>query len=264
MESQLQKRIYRQEQTNLTKTRRDFIMETEKKTLNNTEIFFIDNEEYPVTASALYKALNLSLSHFSQWCTKNIVNNLLAIENEDYKTVDIESSKAVSKTKIKIDYALTYNFAKRLCLLSNSDTGKEWYKILDNYDKASNTKGIESNTILKANLEDDIPQENHSYWILTMYPKFELLMDHFKITEERLYIELYNEFENRHIDIDLNQIADDFCYRYSLNECCIMEAIGHTAQIRKSFEKMVDELLNQCNLTLENKKPKKKTTIFMY
>lgn len=73
-----------------------------------------------VSARELYKTLGYTDSQFSRWSKKNIIENLYAIENEDYVGFDTNV-----EGNIVSDYALTTNFAKKLCMLSKTKVGEK-------------------------------------------------------------------------------------------------------------------------------------------
>lgn len=105
-----------------------------------------------------------------------------------------------------------------------------------------------------------IQNKRYSYWTSKMFPKYQLLMEHFGITQyKELYKQLYRELQNTYPDIELNQIIDDYCYENHLETCFTLDAIEHNKTVRILFERMVDNLLEKYNLTPESKHIKYKT-----
>lgn len=107
-----------------------------------------------------------------------------------------------------------------------------------------------------------LPKKKWSYWSTKMFPKYQLLTDYFQISYKELYKNLYNEMKNTYPDIDLNQEIDDFCYENSLESCYTLDVIEHNKTLRKLFESIVDNLLEQNNLTDTNNINTKIPTIF--
>lgn len=109
-------------------------------------------------------------------------------------------------------------------------------------------------------VQKSLPKKRFSYWSSKMFPKYQLLMDHFGIDKNKdLYKQLYREFHNTYPDIEINQIVDDYCYENKLDSCFTLDAIEHDKTVRKLFESMVDGLLEKYDLGLENVVVKEKT-----
>lgn len=107
-----------------------------------------------------------------------------------------------------------------------------------------------------------LPKKKWSYWSTKMFPKYQLLTDYFQISYKELYKNLYNEMKNTYPDIDLNQEIDDYCYENHLESCYTLDVIEHNKTLRKLFESIVDNLLEQNNLTDINNINTKIPTIF--
>ena len=112
------------------------------------------------------------------------------------------------------------------------------------------------------NKPQQLPKKKWSYWSTKMFPKYQLLTDYFQISYKELYKNLYNEMKNTYPDIDLNQEIDDYCYENSLQSCYTLDVIEHNKTLRKLFESIVDNLLEQNNLTDTNNINTKIPTIF--
>ena len=110
--------------------------------------------------------------------------------------------------------------------------------------------------------EPKLPKKKWSYWSTKMFPKYQLLTDYFQISYKELYKNLYNEMKNTYPDIDLNQEIDDYCYENHLESCYTLDVIEHNKILRKLFESIVDNLLEQNNLTDTNNTNTKIPTIF--
>lgn len=107
-----------------------------------------------------------------------------------------------------------------------------------------------------------LPKKKWPYWSTKMFPKYQLLTDYFQISYKELYKNLYNEMKNTYPDIDLNQEIDDYCYENHLESCYTLDVIEHNKTLRKLFESIVDNLLEQNNLTDTNNINTKIPTIF--
>lgn len=111
-------------------------------------------------------------------------------------------------------------------------------------------------------VKKSLPKKRFSYWSSKMFPKYQLLMEHFGIPSKQngiLYKELYKEFHNTYPDIEINQIVDDYCYDNGLDGCFTLDAIEHDKTVRKLFETMVDRLLEKYDLLSENMEVREKT-----
>lgn len=95
--------------------------------------------------------------------------------------------------------------------------------------------------------EQSKPKRKYSYWTSKMFPKYEELMDYLEYDSNgKLYKYLYKEFNEIYPDYDLRQVADDYCYENKLDTCFTLDAIEHDKTVRKLFERMVDNLLEEC------------------
>lgn len=103
--------------------------------------------------------------------------------------------------------------------------------------------------------EQPRPKRKYSYWTSKMFPKYEELMDYLGYESNgELYKYLYKEFNDIYPDYDLRQVADDYCYENKLETCFTLDAIEHDKTIRKLFERMVDNLLEECKKEDEERK----------
>lgn len=103
--------------------------------------------------------------------------------------------------------------------------------------------------------EQSKPKRKYSYWASKMFPKYEELMDYLGYESNgELYKYLYREFNDMYPDYDLRQVADDYCYENKLETCFTLDAIEHDKTVRKLFERMVDNLLEECKKEDEERK----------
>ena len=117
---------------------------------------------------------------------------------------------------------------------------------------------------IKTEMKTALPynKKKVSYWTRKMFPKYNLLTEHFNITNTELYKNLYHEMQNTYPDVDLNQLQEDYCYENKLNGCYTLDAIEHTPKIRILFESIVDNILDQHGLSLSDPTETKYKTIF--
>lgn len=78
------------------------------------------NKDGRVTARGLYEFLELAKGQFSRWAKSNILDNAFAVDGVDYQGFDIyvEGNKT-------IDYKISLDFAKKLCMISKSERGEQ-------------------------------------------------------------------------------------------------------------------------------------------
>ena len=111
--------------------------------------------------------------------------------------------------------------------------------------------------------EQSRPKRKYSYWTSKMFPKYEELMDYLGYESNgELYKYLYREFNDIYPDYDLHQVADDYCYENKLETCFTLDAIEHDKTVRKLFERMVDNLLEECKKEDEESRTKNKNCLF--
>ena len=109
-------------------------------------------------------------------------------------------------------------------------------------------------------MKKSLPKKKFSYWSSKMFPKYQLLLEHFNLSSYKdLYRELYLEFVNMYPNMDLNQLVDDYCTIHRVDSCFTMDAIEANAKIRDLFTEMVDYILETYHLV---ETPVRKKTIF--
>ena len=261
------------------------------------EIALQIDENGMTTASNLYAFLELHPAHFSDWCKRNIKNNKFATENEDYIVFTIESENPKIGGRPKTDYKITSEFAKKLSMTGNTEKHEQarQYFIACEQGLKIATKKLQDTTLQQNQFTQElvsaiktvndtlqsmndriskleklqqpkqnpqIPKKRFSYWSSKMFPKYQLLMDYFGISQYKdLYKQLYWELENTYPEIELNQLIDDYCYENHLDSCFTLDAIEHDKTVRQLFEGIVDNLLHKYDLLPESNTVKH-TTIF--
>ena len=83
------------------------------------------NEGNKVSARELYDFLGLRAKDFSRWCKTNIDNNAFAVENTDFTRLRIDAETPTGGKIQRTDYALTIEFAKKLCMTSKTERGEQ-------------------------------------------------------------------------------------------------------------------------------------------
>lgn len=77
-----------------------------------------------VSARNLYTYLGYDSGQWKRWYTKNILNNQFAFENEDYQVFDSQSKSDKGGRPTK-NFALSIDFAKKICMMSKTKKGEE-------------------------------------------------------------------------------------------------------------------------------------------
>ncbi len=82
------------------------------------------DENGNTTAKKLYEFLQMDKSQYARWYKSNILENPFAIENEDFKVLDInvENSKGGRPTQ---DFKLSANFAKKLSMQGKTERAEQ-------------------------------------------------------------------------------------------------------------------------------------------
>jgi phage anti-repressor protein len=83
----------------------------------------IDEDGF-TTAKKLYKWLELSPQHYSDWCKKNILENEFATEDEDYK-INSRPKGSLTGRGNTTDYKLSASFAKKLSMQQKNERGEQ-------------------------------------------------------------------------------------------------------------------------------------------
>lgn len=82
-----------------------------------------EQERQSVSARDLYQKLDYDLSHWSRWSRKNIIKNPFASKHIDYEVFALRAKTPDGRPTT--DYALTIDFAKKLCMLSRTEMGEK-------------------------------------------------------------------------------------------------------------------------------------------
>lgn len=82
------------------------------------------NDEGQCTARELYEFLELNPAHFARWAKSNIVDNGFAEENVDYLRITYDGETPTGGIVKRDDYMLKPEFAKKLCMTSQTSKGE--------------------------------------------------------------------------------------------------------------------------------------------
>ena len=102
----------------------DSLIQITKNTINDAEI-------NSVNAREIYDYLGLAKGQFSRWI-KTAIEKYDFIQNEDFLSIDTD----VEGVK---DYIVTLDMAKELCMVSNTEKGKEARKYFIEFEKQGKT-----------------------------------------------------------------------------------------------------------------------------
>ena len=102
----------------------DSLIQITKNTINGAEI-------NSVNAREIYDYLGLAKGQFSRWI-KTAIEKYDFIQNEDFLSIDTD----VEGVK---DYIVTLDMAKELCMVSNTEKGKEARKYFIQFEKQGKT-----------------------------------------------------------------------------------------------------------------------------
>ncbi|PHG57423.1 antA/AntB antirepressor family protein [Bacillus toyonensis] len=89
------------------------------------EVLLAVDEDGRTYARTVYEFLELNPSHFSRWAKTNIINNLFAMEGEEYLRLAIDGETPTGGMIKREDYKLTATFAKKICMTSHTKRGEE-------------------------------------------------------------------------------------------------------------------------------------------
>lgn len=98
----------------------------------------------------------------------------------------------------------------------------------------------EPETVLDSK-EDTEDTNMYKTWYSKMYPKYQMLKRRLSINSEReLYSKLFASFNERNPEYNLNNVRSEYMEKNNLPTCYTLDAIEHTDEVRKMFEKHVD------------------------
>lgn len=107
---------------NLTKTN---VIDGGNTNLTPIEIMLGVDNEGRTTARKLYEFLGLDKGSFARWAKTNILENLFAIDGEDYLRVCIDAETPTGGKVKREDYKLSASFAKKLAMGTHNERGEQ-------------------------------------------------------------------------------------------------------------------------------------------
>ena len=256
--------------------------ETNSKTNTSSqtpiEIALKVDENGMTTASNLYVFLELDLSHFSRWCNKNIVNNKFAAKNEDYFPFAIEGER--HNPKLKTDYKLTSDFAKKLSMTGNTERheqARQYFvaceqglkvaaqKLQSVTNNSTDEKLIELLTSMNnrlSKLEEQsskkkLPEKKYSRWKTNTFNKLKTLLSYVnKNSDEKLSLRnlmhlVIEETEDTY-DIEINEYTDLYRCEFSIDtdiKVEVLDVINHYKDIRDMFTLTLDSIMKKLYIT---------------
>jgi phage anti-repressor protein len=78
-----------------------------------------------ITAKELYEFLELDRSNFSRWCKNSILENDFAESGTDWAQFVAHDKTPTGGIVNRVDYRLSIDFAKKLCMVSKSERGEQ-------------------------------------------------------------------------------------------------------------------------------------------
>ena len=147
----------------------------EKETRTPIEVMLGMTEDGLVSSKKLYEFLELAPAAYSRWCKRNIVESVVAIEDEDYYTSEsrmVDSLQPSVENPIggrpSTDYLLTIDFAKSLCMITNTERGRQAREYFKKTEKALVVTIKEYNNLLETvKRQEKLIEETHKLAIDT-------------------------------------------------------------------------------------------------
>ena len=180
-----------------------------------------------VSARELYQFLGYEHGQFSRWAKSKIVNNKFGIKNEDWIGFDM-----VVEGNAVVDYALTLNFAKRVCQSAQTKKGED----VRNY-------FIECERLSKQPIQQVSVQQLPTDFIsaleqLVLSKKSELVLEE-KVKELKPKGELFDMAMSSRDTLEMSQVAKILCIKgFGRNN--IFERLREVKVLRKSNEPYQD------------------------
>lgn len=84
-----------------------------------------NNGKKVVSARDLYEGLGFKDNNFTKFCTRHIIKNEYAIQNADYQCLVLLDEMPNGGVREMTDYALTVDFAKKICMVARTEKGEQ-------------------------------------------------------------------------------------------------------------------------------------------
>lgn len=170
----------------------------------------------------------------------DLVKRLLLYQD---KCADVLAAVFIDHTSIQdVQFQEVITVLNRLGKAINTLHGELQYAISEITNLNNHLDSIEQQ------ISKPIPKRKYSYWTTKMFPKYQALADYLQISYKELYKLLFKELQDTYLEIDLNQLVDDFCYENKIESCYTLDAIEHDKEVRKLFESVVNNMLHKYEL----------------
>jgi phage anti-repressor protein len=93
--------------------------------MNELVQVIVHNDKDAVSARHLFDILEFKDNNFTRFCNRYILKNEFAVEGVDYEHLVHRTYLPNNAMRDMKDYALSFDFTKRLCMLSKTAKGKE-------------------------------------------------------------------------------------------------------------------------------------------
>lgn len=223
----------------------------------------------------LYEFLELDQSHYKRWYNKNIINNDFAVENTDYTIIRLEGENSKGG-RPSLEFKLTSDFAKQLCMTVKNERGKEarqyfiaceqGLKIatqkLQNNSITTNEKVIElltqmNDRLLKLEEESTkkkLPEKKYSRWKTNTFNKLNSLLFYVNThSDENLSLPniihlVIAETEDTY-GIEVNDYVDAYKSEFDLDtNPYAINVINHYKDVKDMFTLTLDSILEKLHI----------------
>lgn len=214
------------------------------------------NGQKVVSARELYKVLGYNSTQYSRWSKKHIIDNIFAIENEDYTSIDISVNGGNTT-----EFALKLDFAKKLCMISKTKVGE---KIRDYFIECEKSLKQVTNNIpnsfseaLKLAYEQSLKIEEQQKILEEQKPKV-IFAEALQVSNDSILIgELAKILKQNKVDIGQNRLFQWLRdHKYLISRCEQRNLPTQTSMDFKLFEIKTTTIINSDGLTKVNKTTK--------
>jgi phage anti-repressor protein len=198
------------------------------------------------TAKELYEFLELNISNFSKWCKTNIVDNKFAEENVDWLRLVLNDETPTGGKIERIDYSVTIDFAKKLCMVSKSLKGEQ----ARNYFIEIEKRYISSSKQVPMTLEDLIIMQAQSVKELKA-----------QVNEIALSVERLQQAQSRKTElIEVLPVVNEKTIRASINQVVRGWASRNNIDYSNAFNQLYLEFYYRYSIDLKTRSKNRGTT----
>lgn len=256
------------------------------------EIALKIDEDGMTSLKNLYAFLEISPSHYSRWCKKNIIENPFATEGIDYKPIRPNGENPNINGRPTCDYKLTSDFAKQLSMTVKNERGQQarqyfiaceqGLKVASQRLQEANSKLEEMfintmknmNTTLSAindrltKLEEQsakkrLPEKKYSRWKTNTFTKLNNLLSYVnEHSDENLKLSeiihlVIGETEDTY-NIELNDYMEAYKSEFDLEVTpYVIDVINHYKDIRNMFSLTLDSIMEKLHISDKSESHKK-------